>query len=210
METVLCYGDSNTWGYVPETDGRLVFEERWPGVLQEKLGADFRVIENGLCGRTTCFDSDLEPFVNGYPEALICAEVNAPIHQAVLMLGTNDCKELYGSNPREIAEHVRQIAEVFQAKGADILILGPAPMRDLKRSPFGDEFGAGAEEKSRRLPACLEQMAGENGWKYLETGRLICAGGYDGIHLTAQSHRRLGEAVAGILLENEACGRPGL
>ena len=93
MKTILCYGDSNTWGYDPERDGRLAWDQRWPGILQDKLGPGYRVIENGLCGRTTCHESKREPFVNGYPEARVCAEVNAPLSIAVVMLGTNDCKD---------------------------------------------------------------------------------------------------------------------
>ena len=58
MIQVLCYGDSNTWGYQPEKDGRYSWEQRYPGVLSKKLGTEYRVIENGLCGRTTCFDSE--------------------------------------------------------------------------------------------------------------------------------------------------------
>ena len=70
IKTVLCYGDSNTWGYMPETDGRFPWEVRWPGILQRRLGESYRVIENGICGRTTQFDSFREKFVNGYTGAV--------------------------------------------------------------------------------------------------------------------------------------------
>jgi lysophospholipase L1-like esterase len=55
MRRVLCYGDSNTWGSatVPRPDGRYGERERWPGVLQDALGADWNVIEEGLSARTT-------------------------------------------------------------------------------------------------------------------------------------------------------------
>ena len=38
IKTVLCYGDSNTWGYMPETDGRFPWEVRWPGIPLIKHG----------------------------------------------------------------------------------------------------------------------------------------------------------------------------
>ncbi|QGP50992.1 hypothetical protein PsalN5692_02465 [Piscirickettsia salmonis] len=55
MKTILCYGDSLTWGYNPENSGRCSFDQRWTGVLQENLGGDYRVIEAGLNGRTTIY-----------------------------------------------------------------------------------------------------------------------------------------------------------
>src|SRR5947207_1713019 len=52
MKTVLCYGDSITWGFNPADQTRFAFDVRWPGVVQTKLGADYRVVEEGLSGRT--------------------------------------------------------------------------------------------------------------------------------------------------------------
>ena len=52
MKTILCFGDSNTWGYNPENRQRFGPEERWTGILRNSLGEDYRVIEEGLNGRT--------------------------------------------------------------------------------------------------------------------------------------------------------------
>jgi lysophospholipase L1-like esterase len=41
MKTVLCYGDSNTWGFDPETGERFPEDVRWPGVLRAKLGDEY-------------------------------------------------------------------------------------------------------------------------------------------------------------------------
>jgi lysophospholipase L1-like esterase len=60
MKTILCYGDSNTWGYSPSTQDRYGRDERWSGVLRKELGADYLVIEEGLGGRTTVWDDPIE------------------------------------------------------------------------------------------------------------------------------------------------------
>ena len=65
MRTILCYGDSNTWGYDPVTGERLGREERWPGVLARELGDGYAVIEEGLNGRTTVWDDPIDPYRNG-------------------------------------------------------------------------------------------------------------------------------------------------
>ena len=48
---ILCFGDSNTWGYKP-TGGRYDEETRWPMRMQRLLGDGYIVIEEGLNGRT--------------------------------------------------------------------------------------------------------------------------------------------------------------
>ena len=65
MKTILCFGDSNTWGYNPSNHQHFVSDERWAGVLRNQLGAGFRIIEEGLNGRTTVWDDPIEGFKNG-------------------------------------------------------------------------------------------------------------------------------------------------
>ena len=60
--TIVCFGDSNTWGYVPGSDGaRHPREARWPSRLQRLLGDEWEVIAEGLNGRTATID----PAVSG-------------------------------------------------------------------------------------------------------------------------------------------------
>jgi lysophospholipase L1-like esterase len=65
MKTVLCYGDSNTWGYDPLTQDRFPRDTRWPGILRHELGEGYLVIEEGLNGRTTVWDDPIEGYKNG-------------------------------------------------------------------------------------------------------------------------------------------------
>lgn len=55
MRQILCFGDSNTWGLDGDSGKRLPWGVRWTSLLQEKLGQQYHVIEEGLCGRTTIF-----------------------------------------------------------------------------------------------------------------------------------------------------------
>lgn len=200
---VLCYGDSNTWGYRPETDDRLIWEERYPGILSKRLGAGYRVTENGLCGRTTCFDSTREPYVNGLEEANVCTLVHAPIDIAVVMLGTNDCKDEYGAEVDDIGQGMEKVAEVFEHAGAHIILAAPPVLRGLEKSPFYREFGRGAEEKSRRLAACYQSLASRRGWQFLNVDTVARAGNLDRIHLDKEGHRRLAEGIYRMIARKE-------
>ena len=60
MRTILCYGDSNTWGANPATKGRYDHKTRWPMAMAQILNRDspaedpgFWVVEEGLNGRTS-------------------------------------------------------------------------------------------------------------------------------------------------------------
>jgi lysophospholipase L1-like esterase len=58
---ILCFGDSNTWGWIPGSDGdRFPADVRWPGVMAAELGPDFVVIEEAQNGRTTLWDDPTE------------------------------------------------------------------------------------------------------------------------------------------------------
>lgn len=94
MKQLLCFGDSNTWGLIPKTHERYSWGVRWTSLLQEKLEKhDIRVLEEGLCGRTTIFDDAYRKNRNGLESLPEILESNYP-DAAVIMLGTNDCKSL--------------------------------------------------------------------------------------------------------------------
>ena len=195
MKTVLCYGDSNTWGYHAKEDNRFDWHTRYPGVLSRLLGDEYHVIEDGLCGRTTQYESDIELYVNGKKAAELAAEVHAPLDYAVIMLGTNDCKDMYNASLEDIRKGIEGIAACFEQKGAKILLIAPVPMRGLEKSPFYHEFGIRAEEKSLLLAGIYAQLAHEKDWMYLDADEIIVTGEFDHIHLEAEAHGKLAEAV---------------
>ena len=90
---ILCFGDSNTWGYRPDRKGRFDENTRWTGLLQQKLGPEYHIIEEGLCGRTTIFQDELRENRRGLDMVGATVEIHNPIDLMIIMLGTNDCKK---------------------------------------------------------------------------------------------------------------------
>src|SRR5659263_446679 len=112
-KTILCYGDSNTWGFVPGSEGeRFLWEVRWPGVLQAELGSEYRVIEEGLSGRTTVLDNPLEAYRNGREYLLPCLHSHQPLDLVVIFLGTNDLGDRYPLPPLDIARGAASLAQI--------------------------------------------------------------------------------------------------
>ena len=121
MKRILCYGDSNTWGYDPATQERFDRATRWTGVLRTTLGDGYEILEEGLNGRTTVWDDPIEGYKNGHTYLVPCLETHRPVDLVVLMLGTNDLKKRFRRlesrmpqpgrchHPAQSAEHARVV-----------------------------------------------------------------------------------------------------
>src|SRR5437870_2517157 len=111
--TVLCYGDSNTHGSKPDKSGRYAINERWTGILQQLLGNDYYVIEEGLGGRTTDLEhfSPNKPNRNGLEYFKPCIDSHMPLDVVIIMLGTNDLKTIYNRTAQDVANALKQYPE---------------------------------------------------------------------------------------------------
>ena len=103
MKTIVCFGDSNTWGFNPATKDRLDRDSRWTGVLRNTLGAEYIVVEEGLNGRTTVWDDPIEGYKNGKTYLIPCLETNHPFDLITIMLGMNDLKKRFSLSAFDVA-----------------------------------------------------------------------------------------------------------
>jgi lysophospholipase L1-like esterase len=133
MRTLVCFGDSNTWGYVPGSNGeRFPREVRWPNRLQALLGDEWEVIGEGLSGRTATIDRPDSEGRNGLPYLLPCLLSHAPVDVVVIFLGTNDVN--YIADDR-VARCVGRLVEIVRRHGADPLVVCPAPFDGHELEP---------------------------------------------------------------------------
>ena len=106
---IVCYGDSNTWGYCAATGGRYADDARWTRLLQEQLGEGWLVAEEGVCGRTTVFEDPLTEGLCGFAHLAPALYANSPLDLLVVMLGTNDCKQRYSATAQNIADGLARL-----------------------------------------------------------------------------------------------------
>ncbi|MFZ2836329.1 GDSL-like Lipase/Acylhydrolase [compost metagenome] len=213
--SILCYGDSNTYGQKPDRSGRFAANERWTGVLQEELGDTYYVIEEGLGGRTT----DLEhpnlnkPGRNGLTYFKACLESHSPVDVIIIMLGTNDLKTRYERSVDQIADAIEQYVDYINTSYADyptkpkIVIVSPPYMNDAmplfhKSMPTPGIYDHSSVLKSHELAARLEALAKHHSLDFVDAARLTDVG-EDGCHITTPSHRTLGHELAGLLRRSE-------
>ena len=205
MFNILCYGDSNTYGHVPETGGRYPRSVRWPGVLQELLGPEYYVIEEGLCGRTTMFDDPDDPCRNGleYLEASLLS--HQPLDLVILFLGSNDTKYSFNASAELITEGLSRLCGVIRGmewkadfREPRILIVAP-PAIGAHAGSFFPDFDESSVKKAEQLAPLYKKTADEYGALFIDAS--LCAhAGADDLHLDRESHRRLAEELKKIIL----------
>lgn len=206
-KSILCYGDSNTFGHRPTDGQRYPYGVRWTSLLAENLGKDFQVIEAGLNSRTTVIDDEVEKYRNGLKYIDVVVEMNWPLDLVILMLGTNDMKVRYQAQAVDIAEGarsiVREIRRLHQEIRPDwmpqILLVSPLLVGEKIRDGLSDcSEGFGGERAywlSRELAPLYQQVAREEGCHFVDAGSVASAGTADALHLEEEGHRDLAAAM---------------
>jgi lysophospholipase L1-like esterase len=200
MKEILCYGDSNTWGYDPRTEGRYPSDVRWTGVLQGKLGMGYHVIGEGLNGRTTVWDDPIEGHKSGKTYLVPCLETHKPLDLVIIMLGTNDLKYRFSLTAFDVAAGAGTL--VHMVKGSqtgrddvppEVLLIVPPRLGRL--TLFGDMFRDG-RQKSQHLSTHYRTVAEEKGCQLLNADEIVASSDVDGVHFDPEGHEALGLAVA--------------
>lgn len=204
MKTILCFGDSNTYGYKAGTGGRFGPDVRWPSVLAGLLGEGFHVVEEGLPGRTAAFEDPTEEGLCGSKMMVPLMSSHAPVDTLVVMLGTNDSKERFAAQPAVIARGMGLLLEKalhcgHWAGAPDVLLVAPAPISSGFVRLDDGEFGAGADAKSEGLAAAYKALSEELGIRFFDAATVAAVDEADGIHLSTEAHLALAGALAPLL-----------
>src|SRR5271156_3097978 len=208
MDSVLVYSDSLTWGIIPNTRNRLPFDERWPGVLENELNARghrVRLIEDCLNGRRTVWDDPFKPGRNGIQGLAQRIEIHSPLSLVILMLGTNDFQF---SHPHNNAWSAAQgvAALVNEIRGAPIepgmpvppiLVMSPPAIRS-PQGPLAAKF-LNAETRCTGLAEAYREVSANLGCDFFDAGSVTPSSPVDGIHLDADQHRILGQALVDVV-----------
>lgn len=206
MKSILCFGDSLTWGFEAGTWKRHPFEVRWPNAMQAKLGAGYRAIEEGHNGRTTMFD---DPSVtddrNGSKALPILLSSHHPLDLVIIMLGTNDVKFFYRCRAFDAALGMGRLISLVRTqtynadyRAPDILIVSPPPFVETKDEFFHELFAHAAGE-GKLFATHYARVAKETNVHFFDAGSVASCDPIDGIHMDAANTKRLGEALAPVV-----------
>jgi lysophospholipase L1-like esterase len=207
MKNIMIFGDSNTWGWDPSNDLSQVIkrwpdEVRWAGVLQEELGADYKIIPEGLNGRTTVWDDPIEEYRCGKQHIIPLLDSHAPLDLVIIMIGTNDLKDRYTVTAQDIANGAglildKTLAQVgaFGPEGPKVLFIAPPPLGPIENGIFKWMF-AGNREKSQQMTEFYAAVAQSRGVPFFDAASVAKVSEIDGLHMDADAHAALGKALA--------------
>lgn len=203
---ILCYGDSNTWGFVPGTGMRQPEDVRWTGVCQKALGDGYRIIENGLNGRTTVLDDRFSDYLNGKKSLGYTLISQKPLDLVVLMLGTNDLKYVNAlaaaTGADELvrmllnANGIYRTSQPIFPKGAKVLLVAPPLIAPEITTLFPNSTLVRGGEETPKFSQLYENVAKNRGVYFLDAALYAQPSLTDCVHITPESHACLGEAIA--------------
>ena len=199
MRNILCFGDSNTYGLRPDNGDRFDTSIRWTGILSKKLGTDdYRVIEEGLCGRTTVFEDSTRLGRNGSLYLPVFLESHYPIDTVVLMLGTNDCKTIYNASSTVIGRGIEILLKQIRAYKNDMEIVLISPIHLGEKvwlKEYDPEFNQQSVVTSKELKAVFRRLAEEYDCKFLAASDVAEPSETDQEHMDEKSHELLAGAI---------------
>ncbi len=199
MKTILCYGDSLTWGYDPSSGLRFPYETTWPAVMQKSLGSEYRVITEALVARTTCWEVPYAPNRNGKESLPMLLESHSPVDLVIIMLGINDLMHQVGKSADESAwgllALIREVlSPLYGGQPPKILIASPPSIGRL--SEFNKLAFNGKEKESIKLAGYQKTVAETALCEYFDSNEFVKACDTDGVHLLQAELKTLGEAIA--------------
>ena len=177
---------------------------RWTGVLQQELGAEYRIIEEGMNARTTAYEDPWSYWRNGKDALPGCLVSQKPLDLLIISLGTNDLKFTGAFGAMKGAETLISVANMVQNKkesslvfpeGVKILVVSPIELGEGIDSQIDSVF-CGKVEESRKFSAYFERMCDRNNVYFLDAAKYAKPSLTDNIHMEPESHAALAKAIA--------------
>lgn len=204
MKTVLCFGDTNTWGVNPVDETRLSYDKRWTGILAHELEPRIRVIEEGQCGRTTICDDPVDLYKNGLNYLLPCLDGHRPLDLVIIMLGTVQLKGRFNQSAEDIALGLERIIQAvlfsgagLEGKSPKILIISPIKVGEVEKGPLATIFFLkNNRERQQRFRGLFHELAKRYELDFMAAEDYAKTSELDGIHIAEESHYSFAMAVA--------------
>lgn len=185
---ILCFGDSNTYGYDPRSCLGDRYPASWADLLGEKNG--FETVNAGENGREIPRSAwQLKDF-----HRLLTRE--SPLDLLIILLGSNDL--LQGNSPETVAKRMEAFLKQIPLEKSRILLMAPPPMKRGAWVPAQDLIDA-----SVALGYEYKTLAEGLGIPFADAKHWNISLAYDGVHFTQEGHRAFAEGIANYLNKGE-------
>lgn len=196
MAEIVCFGDSNTFGFNPRNGKRYDENTRWSGILKNKLKQNYKVVESG-CNNRTCYsinpDSDE---LTGFKALPKC--IKSTTEYLILAVGLNDLQKFYSSTDEEIKNGLVNLINIAKniSPKIEIIILAPSRINDnILNSYFAMLFNKEAIEKSIKMSQLYIEVANKENCKYINLDNFVKTSAIDGLHYLEEEHKQIANLI---------------
>ena len=203
MKTIICYGDSNTFGHNPINGSRFDENTRWTGLLQKNLGAKYNVINEGMCSRTGFTDNrkGFQYSAQRHFPKIISKFDN--IDFLILAIGTNDLMFQYDISFGTIEKGLENLINQAKPKANKIIIIPPAILNEkILEGYFSSLFDKTSVIKSRKIVRIYRTLAGIYDCIFWDINKFTKPSDIDGLHYDKNSHKIIADELTSIIQQN--------
>ena len=200
MKKILCYGDSNTFGYNPKNGGRYDEKSRWSAILKENLSNNFQIIEEGLNNRTGFAESPDGFKYSGSKHLSYLLDELSDIEILILAIGTNDFQFRYNISEKIIEEKLSELLNKTIDKKIKTIVISPVELQEnILKSNFSFLFNEDSINKSKKLIKTYEKVSFDKNCAYLNFNRSIKPSSYDGLHYEKEAHLLIAQKLSEVI-----------
>ncbi len=200
---ILCFGDSNTCGVVPQNlqekhSSRWPADIRWTGVAQDLLGKDFDIIESGMSGRTSGFDwiwkAD-KSNRNGREHLFVSLRTHRPVDLVIVCLGVNELRNNMTASGVDVYLAIKELQKMVQVYVPRAHFLCVVPPRPISRVLNQTEPGVW-DDSDRKFNEFVESVREDHEMNSMDLSQEVNFDSEDGLHMNTDNHKTFGELVA--------------
>ncbi len=203
LKRILCFGDSNTFGYNPLTGSRYDKDSRWSGILSQLLKDKYEVVEEGMNNRTGFFKNPEGLKQSGADYLSVYWQNHCDFDIVILALGTNDAQIFYAMDEIAVEKGLKNLINIIQNANSkpEIILVPPVKItKDLFNGWFAAIFDELSIQRIEKTFYVFEKTAKENGCHYFDFNNFVRPSEYDGIHYTKDSHQIIADRFADFIL----------
>lgn len=201
MKNILCFGDSNTYGFNPLNGGRYDYSTRWTGVLQKLLEGEYNIIEEGYNPRTVIFKDFVDYKTCSIDYLPDCLKKYNHTDLIIIMLGLNDFQTIFHASVDAVLTGIKTLINIIRSSAnhlnAEILLIPPAIIgQNIHNSNFGCMFNKNSMSKTIEFSKKLKQLALDKNCEFFDVNRIIKTCREDSIHFKTDAHRKIAESLS--------------
>lgn len=200
MKKILCFGDSNTFGYNPHNGKRYDENFRWTGILKNLCMDKYEIIEAG-CNNRTAFSNNPDGVqFTGYK---VLSEYLKEFYDIIIFaIGINDLQKFYNPTLEKFETGIENLIKKIRESlpKSNIIILSPSHIKkNILSSNFRFMFNETSIEKSTQITPIYEKIANKYNCKFLDLNKIVTPSEIDGLHYEVEEHKKIAQSIITLL-----------